>query len=250
MPITATRPSTDPRHYIWWFPGSPVRVHVDLGVIEGLQERLRDPARGIAEHGLLFGRVFEGAIEIIEYRPVTNRSVAETIAKLPAEPRKRLLMGYYRTEHGEALRLNEDDLFLFKTFFGKPYHVFLLIQPKPFAPPNATFFFSRGDRKISEFPFLEFPLDVSRLATEERELISKRRQTTALSTGQSITVGRQRGTDAFVCQPGDPGDGSPDRLSTPESGKVPAGGTTVLKIAAGLLVSAFLLAAVSSTRRK
>jgi hypothetical protein len=241
MPITGIRASTNPGHYIWWFPGSPVKVHVDLRVIEGLHQRLRHPRRGLAEHGLLFGRVFEGAIEILEYQPVAGRTVPEAIAKLPAEPRKRLLIGYYRTEHGEALRLNEDDLFLFKTFFGKPYHLFLLIQPKAFASPNATFFFSRGDRKISEFPFLEFPLDVSLLATEERDLISKRPQTTRQSSG----------TDAVVRQPGDAGDGSPARLiSTPESGKLPTGGATVLKIAAGLLVSAFLLAAVSSTRRK
>jgi hypothetical protein len=225
MPTTGTRASIDPLHYIWWFPGSPVRVHVDLCVIQGLHERLRDAGRGIAERGLLFGRVFEGAIEIFEYQPVSNRSVAEAIAALPAEPRKRLLIGYYRTEHGEALRLNEDDLFLFKTFFGKPYHVFLLIQPKAFGPPNATFFFSRGARKIPEFPFLEFPLDVSRLSTEERDLISRRRQT----AGPSVTV---------------------EHSLTAESGKVPTGGRTVAKIAAGLLVSAFLLAAVSSTRRK
>jgi hypothetical protein len=203
---------------------------MDFSIVQGLQERLRDPRRGIAQQGLLFGRVFEGAIEIFEYQPISNRSVPETLAKLSADPRKRLLVGYYRTEPGEELRLNEDDLFLFKTFFGKPYHVFLLIQPKAFASPNATFFFSRGDRQISEFPFLEFPLDVSLLATEERDPISKYPQTAGQTTVRSITV--------------------VEHSSPAESGKVPTGGATVLKIAAGLLVSAFLLAAVSSTRRK
>src|ERR1700693_5491719 len=116
MPITGTAPATtDTRHYIWWFPGSPVRVHVDLCVIEGLQERLRDPVRGRVEQGLLFGRVLQGAIEIFEYQPIFNRNVPKTIASRAAEPRKRLLIGYYRSEHGEALRLNENDLFLFKT---------------------------------------------------------------------------------------------------------------------------------------
>jgi hypothetical protein len=181
---------------------------VDLCVIEGLQERLRDSGRGRVEHGLLFGRVLQSAIEIFEYQPVSNRSVPETIASLTAEPRKRLLIGYYRSEHSEALRLNENDL------FGKPYQVFLLIHPNAFAPPNATFFFSRGHRQISEFPFLEFPLDVALLATEEW-------------------------------------DGRSDTLEHPlsaESDKVPARATTLQKIAAGLLVSAFLFAAVSSTR--
>ena len=223
MPITATTASTDSQHYIWWFPGSPVRVHLDLCVIDGLQERLRDRGVGIAEQGLLFGRVLAGAIEIFEYQPVSRRNVPETIAALPAESRERLLIGYYRSEQGDALRLNENDLSLFQAFFGKPYHVFLLIQPSAFAPPNATFFFSRGHRRISEFPFLEFPLDASLLATEEWDRISGYQQ----GSVQSVTV---------------------EHSLSAESRKVPAGGSTVLKIAAGLLVSAFLLAAVFSTR--
>jgi hypothetical protein len=215
MPTTGTATSTDPRHYIWWFPGSPVRVHVDLSVIAGLQGRLGDSGPGGVEQGLLFGRVLQGAIEISDYQPAANRSVPEAIASLAAQPQQRLLIGYYRSEHGEALRLNEDDLFLFKTFFGKPYQVFLVIQPNAFAPANATFFFSRGHRQISEFPFLEFPLDVALLATEEQ------------ATGQSVTI---------------------EHSLSAGSDKLPAAGTTLQKIAAGLLVSAFLLAAVSSTR--
>jgi hypothetical protein len=225
MPITATSASTDSRHYIWWFPGSPVRVHLDLCVVDGLQERLRNRGGGFAEQGLLFGRVLAGAIEIFEYQPVSRRNLPETIAALPAESRERLLIGYYRSEHGEALRLDDNDLLLFQTFFGKPYHVFLLIQPNAFAPPNATFFFSRGHRRISEFPFLEFPLDASLLATEEWDRISGCQQ----GSVQSATV---------------------EHSLSAESRKVPAGGSPLLKIAAGLLVSAFLLAAVSSTRSR
>lgn len=167
-----------PRHYAWWFPGSPVRIHVDLRVIAGLQERLRDAGLTPTQHGLLFGRVFEGATEILEFQPAFNRSPAEMIVEASAEPGKRLLVGYYRT--GEALRLNADDLLLFKNFFGKPHQVFLLIQPTGFAAPNATFFFSEGNQRISEFPFLEFPLDASLLATEERDRISRCRQAAEL----------------------------------------------------------------------
>jgi hypothetical protein len=142
-----------------------------------MQERLRDARPGLPKHGLLFGRTLEGATtEILEFQPAFNRSVTEIIAELAAEPGKRKLVGYYRT--GESLCLNTDDLQLFKASFGKPYQVFLVIQPNGFAPPNATFFFSQGDHKISEFPFLEFPLDASLLATEERDRISRCRQAT------------------------------------------------------------------------
>jgi hypothetical protein len=225
MPITGTCASTDLRHYIWWFPGSPVKVRVDLSVIGGLREQLRYPGRGKAEHGLLFGRVLEGAIEIFEFQPIADRSVAETIAELPDEPRKRLLIGYYRTERGDSLRLNGNDIRLFKTFFCKPYHVFLLIQPNALAAPNATFFFTRGNRKISEYPFLEFPLDVALLATEEWDPISGCRQAAA----EPVTV---------------------EHSLLAEPVKVLTGGSTFLKVAAGMLVSAFLLAAVSSTRAR
>jgi hypothetical protein len=152
-------------------------VHLDLRVIEGLQARLRDTGHGTDEHGLLFGRIQEGATEILEFRPAFDRSVPEMIVELSPELGKRLV-GYYRT--GEALRLNEEDLSLFKTFFGKPYHVFLMMQPNGFGPANATFFFSQGNQRVSEFPFLEFPLDASLLASEERDRLSRCRQASEL----------------------------------------------------------------------
>ena len=217
MAITGTCAPTDPRHYVWWFPGSPIRVHVDLRVIEGLQNRLGDTGRGIAEQGLLFGRVLEGSTEIFEFQPASHRTVPEMIAELAAEPGKRLLVGYYRTEHGDMLRLNEDDLSLFKMSFDKPYHVFLVIQPTSFAPPNATFFFSCGDHRMSEFPYLEFPLDASLLATEERDRISRCQQATEPTTAVQHSL-------------------------PPESGTVRTGGRVFLKIAAGALVAGVLLA--------
>ena len=173
MAIAGTHVATDPSQYVWWFPGSPVKVHLDLRVVASLQDRLRDTGLGTAESGLLFGRVLDGATEILDFRPASGHSVPEMVADFGAERGKRLLVGYYRTETGETLRLNEDDRSLFKTFFGKPYHVFLLVQPNAFAAPNATFFFNQGDQKVSEFPFLEFPLDASLLATEERDRISR-----------------------------------------------------------------------------
>jgi len=170
----------DPRHYVWWFPGSPIKIHLDLHVIEGLQNQLGSIGPGLAEQGLLFGKVTDGATEILEFQPIRNRTVGEAIGELSTAAGKRLLVGYYRTEPGEMLRLNEADLALFKQFFGRPYHVFLVIQPSAFAPPNATFFFSRGDNKMAEIPFLEFPLDASLLATEERDRMSRCRQAAEL----------------------------------------------------------------------
>jgi hypothetical protein len=181
MAITESCAPADPRHYVWWFPGSPVKVHLDFRVIEELQKRLQGSGLGIAEQGLLFGRVSDGATEIVEFQPASNRTVPEMIAAISAAPGKRFLVGYYRTEQGEMLRLNEADLSLFNQFFGNSYQVFLVIQPSAFAAPNATFFFCRDDHKMADFPFLEFPLDASLLATEERDRISRCRQAAEIS---------------------------------------------------------------------
>jgi len=177
LPVSESDAPADPKYYVWWFPGSPLKVHLDLQVIEGLQTRLGGGASATTEQGLLFGRVSDGATEIDDFQPASNRTVPEMIAEFLGRPGGRLLVGYYRFEQG-MLRLNEADLSLFKQFFGKPYHVFLMVQPSAFAAPNATFFFSRSDHTMPEFPFLEFPLDAFLLATEERDRLSRCRQAT------------------------------------------------------------------------
>ncbi len=171
-------PVTVPRHYVWWFPGSPVKVYLDLHVIEQLQERLRDTGPGVTEQGLLFGSTPEGATEVSDFEPAYNRSVPDMIAALPEEQRKHLLVGYYRAEWGDTLRLNENDSSLAKQCFAEAYQVFLVIQPNGFAPPNAAFFFHDGSHQMAELALMEFPFDASLLATEERDRIRRSQQAT------------------------------------------------------------------------
>jgi hypothetical protein len=99
------------------------------------------------------------------------------IAALTREQGKRFLMGYYRTEEGDTFHLNAKDVSLAEECFGKPYHVFLMIHANGFGSPNATFFFHDGDRKMSDFAFLEFPLNPSLLAIEERDRIQRSNHT-------------------------------------------------------------------------
>ncbi len=166
---------SDPKHYVWWFPGSPVKVHLDLQMAQRLNERLQGIGAGVPDQGLLFGRMSEGAVELLDFQPV-NGNVASTIAALPNEQGKRLLMGYYRTEQEEIFQLNARDASLADECFQKPCHVFLMIQSKGFGSPNATFFFRDGDRKMADFAFLEFPWDPSLLANEERDRIRRSHQ--------------------------------------------------------------------------
>jgi hypothetical protein len=173
MATIETRVPADPRRYVWWFPGSPVKVHLDLQVVQRLKERLRDIGTGTSEEGLLFGRTLDGAAEILDFQPASNGNVPNMIAALPNEHGKRFLMGYYRTEEEETFHLNAKDLFLAEECFRKPYHVFLMIHSNGFGSPNATFFFRDGDRRMADFAFLEFPLDPSLLAIEERGRIQR-----------------------------------------------------------------------------
>jgi len=175
MATTETLVPVDPKHYVWWFPGSPVKVHLDLQVVQRLKDGLRGTGTTISE-GLLFGRVQNGAAEILDFQPASNGNVRNMIAALPGEPGKRFLMGYYRTEDGDAFLLNARDASLAEECFRKPYHVFLMIRSDGFGSPNATFFFRDGDHKMADFAFLEFPLDPSLLAIEERDRIQRSHQ--------------------------------------------------------------------------
>ena len=65
-------------HYLWWFPGSPVRVHLALGVVQELKNRLFNPEAelGHPEEGLLFGEIRNGATAILDFEPATPRVCA------------------------------------------------------------------------------------------------------------------------------------------------------------------------------
>lgn len=175
MATTEILVTADPKHYVWWFPGSPVKVHLDLQVVQQMKEHLRDAGAGAAA-GLLFGRLSGGAVEILDFQPAPTCDVPNIIAMLPDEPSKGSLMGYYRTEENETFHLNAKDLSLAEECFRKPYQVFLMIHSNGLDSLNATFFFRDGSRKMADLAFLEFPFDSSLLAIEERDRIERSHQ--------------------------------------------------------------------------
>jgi protein TonB len=176
MATTVSVVRADPKHYVWWFPGSPVKVHLDLQMVQRLKDRLENHGPRAAEEGLLFGSVSDGAAEIFDFQPASNGNVTGMIAALPKERGDRFLMGYYRTEEGETFHLTPKDFSLAEEYFTKPFQVFLMIHSNGFGSPNATFFFRDGDRKMADFAFLEFPLDPAILAVEQRGRIARSQQ--------------------------------------------------------------------------
>lgn len=175
MATAETVGSAPPQHYLWWFPGSPVKVHLALGVVQRMKLRVPDAGVSNSEEGLLYGGTREGATEILDFQPATGAGVADMVGGLTAE-RRRSLVGYYRIEEGEAFRLSAQDVDLAKECFAKPYNVFLIVHTSRFGPPTATFFFHDRDCRMAEFAFLEFPFDPSQLADEQNNRIQRSQQ--------------------------------------------------------------------------
>jgi hypothetical protein len=155
-------------HYLWAFPGSPVKVRLDLAVASAIAARIQ---QNTGDRGLLLGRASSQITEIQESQPLPpgETGVIEPIlanaAKLTGEP---YLVGFYRTHDGDSLRLTDQDYALAETYFTAPYCVFLVIRPGGSETPTATFFF-RDERGMNgDFAFLEFPFDANLLAAAQR----------------------------------------------------------------------------------
>lgn len=166
--LTENYSSVGSGYYAWWFPGSPIRVHLSLDVIRRLRERLQLAGPQVEREGLLFGKVTEGATEVLDFQPASGH-VPGAVAALARDGGQPTLIGYYRTDFGNGLRLTDKDLALAQACFPKPYQVFLLVQPSGFGSPTASFFFHDKDGKMAEVSLLEFPFDPGLLASEERE---------------------------------------------------------------------------------
>ncbi|HUB83326.1 MAG TPA: hypothetical protein VMB03_31215 [Bryobacteraceae bacterium] len=159
----------EPQQYLWWFPGSPVKVRLALSLVEPLKQRV---ICGEAEEGLLFGEIRLGVTDIVEFQPVEGSSVGEFIERLPPE-RKAAIVGYYRSDEREEFHLTPQDRLLAKVHFASPYNVFLVIRRGASGGPLATFFFQDRDCRMTEFAFLEFPFDAALLVYEQSGPLQK-----------------------------------------------------------------------------
>ena len=70
----AIGPVQQPQHYLWWFPGSPVKVHLALRVVQRLSHLLSVSGASSFEEGLLFGEIRDGVTEIVQAVNYEHRS--------------------------------------------------------------------------------------------------------------------------------------------------------------------------------
>jgi TonB family protein len=167
MAIPQTIVTAKPNHYVWWFPGAPLKIHLDLEVVGRLNGRLS--ARGLEtpDEGILIGHADNGITSIIDFQPLgSNPSVPDLVASLPSGNR-RSIVGYYRTHQDSTFRLDAKDSALVQQCFANPHQVVLLIHRSAFGPPTATFFFHAVNGQMADFAFLEFPFDPAQLEIEE-----------------------------------------------------------------------------------
>lgn len=158
-----------PEHYSWFFPGAPIKVHLDLDVVEHLQEQVRHATAASVECGLLFGSAAHGTVEIHEFeRHASNEALKQAITAAKKDGR-RAIVGYYRVHREDTLRLGSEDVLLAEEYFRDPQQVILLIQPTDFGPSNASFFFWDEGRLNGDVSFLEFPFDAELLGAVEQQ---------------------------------------------------------------------------------
>jgi hypothetical protein len=171
MTAAHTELAFENRFYTWSFPGSPVRVRIDLALVGRMQRQLQEsPAAGL---GLMVGRAFgPGATEITGFQPVPDLKIGPAIASAKIANPNLSVVGYYRTQQESSLQLQADDLALAQAHFADPHCVFLLIGSIADLPANASFFFWDGGHINGDFAFLEFPFDAALLtAAEERQTL-------------------------------------------------------------------------------
>ena len=166
-----TRRGAATASYTWTFPGCPVRIHIELDVVERLAQQVAEnsaPGRAARPtRGLLLGK---GAFSDIEIHDAQFMCAGESweaaLERLGKSDDVTRAVGYFRIHDDQNLKLNEDDVSAATAFFNDPNSTFLLIRPATNEPPAAGFFFWDNGRIDGDFGFMEFPLDSTRLARE------------------------------------------------------------------------------------
>lgn len=186
--IPAESAATARGFYTWTFPGAPVRVHLQLSVVESLGREVLRAFESVPSHSVEIGGVLLGTADfaaspivevkdfepfLCEYRPdhkfILSDADRRKLEKLLAARKERqeavAVVGFYRSHLGEGLRLSPEDLSIAQACFCDPADVFLVVKPAADRSMSAGFFFWDNGRIDSEFTFLEFPFDTRLLST-------------------------------------------------------------------------------------
>ncbi len=185
---SAATPSTAaPEFYTWTFPGAPVRIHLQLNVVESLSREVRRAFESVPSHSVEIGGILYGTadfaaspiIEIKDFEPFLSEYRPDHRFILSDADRRKLdkvlgarrsdgdgalsVVGYYRSHIGEGLSLREEDVAIAHSSFYDPANVFLLVKPASDGSASAGFFFWDKGRLDADFTYLEFPFEARQL---------------------------------------------------------------------------------------
>ena len=160
--------SRSANYYVWSFPGS-VTVQLSLDVVVRLAKHLP-----MLPQGLLLGQAAGTVTQIDDFKILSAVELLALRDKavLPPIPLGLRVMGFFRVQRDEELRLNPEDLALAKAGFSKPEDVFLVVQSGADGA-KASFFFWDGDQMYGDFAFLEFPFDASCLSIRKNSRMER-----------------------------------------------------------------------------
>jgi hypothetical protein len=171
-------------YYVWEVPGAPVRISINLDVVDRLNKSAVEafksvPKRGVEVGGLLLGRIEDGDVPLVcieSFRAVACEHRRGPSYSLSAKDKEHLghllskypnrdqhVVGFFRSHTRLGLYLDEDDFSVVSQYFAGPEDVVLLVQPSASGPTVGGFFFWQEgdmDRRASK---LQFPFDRERL---------------------------------------------------------------------------------------
>ena len=182
-----THSTAAPEFYTWTFPGAPVRILLQLNIVDLMAYEVKRAfedvrAHGVEIGGLLLGTAFVSSriIEIKGFEPFPSAYRTDHKFILSDSDRHKLerrlaagqgdrsdgldVVGFYRSHFGEGLGLSQSDVSLAQKYFKNPTNVFLLVKPATNGPANAGFFFWDKGWIDAKFSYLEFPFDARQLS--------------------------------------------------------------------------------------
>jgi DNA-binding CsgD family transcriptional regulator len=188
MPGTPVSKAFEPEAYVWQVHGKPVMVHLNLDVVDRLQQDLFEATYyGNEVNGILLGGVAVTGSRLTffleDYELVSDntpngssalakqKQLADIAARWKAKGGERHAIGLFRSQTRGWLALAEQDIDTAKCLFPRTDNIFLVVRSSPGAEPRAGFFFWEENHIRANESYSEFAFDSSVLRTQSSNRI-------------------------------------------------------------------------------
>ena len=157
-------------YYLWAFPGTPLTIRLKLSLVPRLRALIPRNVQNTPVEcgGFLLGTGGPTVVSIDDIYLLTFPRQSPHFLFTEAEKvlfregickHANQVVGYFRTDLREGVRLYEEDLSLISELFAHPSDVFLVIDASEAGTPMAGFFFWDSGFVFGASSFMPFPLD-------------------------------------------------------------------------------------------